>query len=299
MSVAAPASDPDAASTRLGLQLEQVVLKRLQDDKLVLPTMPAVASKCLELVNKSDFNLNKIASIIETDPVFAARILRTANSAGMATRSPATNVQAAVVRLGQRNLRSLVLEASLGGVFESRDRRIAEAARAIWNHSLAVAMLARDIGILVNVESEDCYLAGLLHDIGKPVLAVLLLEAEKQIATRTSKPWIGSEAWMQCLQRSHRVVGIALARQWQLPGLAASAIEDQADYDNENRVSVGNVVRFSNAICKQQGLYVGAFDAEEVGAMVMIGRSLLQIEDDNLVRIVGGLKDKVAARLKT
>ena len=78
-----------------------------------------------------------------------------------------------------------------------------------------------------------------------------------------------------------------------------NAIEQCADYDSEERHSVANIVRFANAICKQQGLYMGAFDPEDVNALVMIGRSLLGMEDDGLVRLVGGLKDKVANRFES
>jgi putative nucleotidyltransferase with HDIG domain len=288
-----------SAGDRLGLQLEQVVLKRLQDDKLVLPPMPSVAVKCLEIIQKSDFNMGKIADLMETDPILAARVMRTVNSAGMATKAPATNLQNAVMRLGQRNLRTVLLEASVGSVFESRDKRIADAAKAVWQHSVAVALLARDIGILLGIgDPEDAYLTGLLHDVGKPVLAILLLEAEKQVTIRTTKPWIGSDEWMKCLQRSHRSVGVALSKRWQLPESVAHAIEQCSDYDSEDRHSVANIVRFSNAICKQQGLYVGDFDPEDINALVMIGRSLLGIEDDGLVRLVGGLKDKVSTRFK-
>jgi putative nucleotidyltransferase with HDIG domain len=294
--------DPQAPSAgdRLGQQLEAVVLKRLAEDKLVLPPMPSVATKCLEVIQKSDFSINKVADLIESDPILAARLMRTVNSAGMATKAPATNLQAAVMRLGQKNLRTVLLEASVGTVFESRDRRISEAAKAVWQHSVAVALLARDVGILLGVpEPEDAYLTGLLHDVGKPVLAILLLEAEKQVTIRTTKPWIGSDEWMKCLQRSHRAVGVALAKRWSLPESVVNAIEQCSDYDSTERHSIANVVRFSNAICKQQGLYVGDFDPEDINALVMIGRSLLGMEDDGLVRLVSGLKDKVANRFKS
>src|SRR5918912_3648448 len=145
-------ADPQAGPStgeRLGAQLEAVVMKRLQDDKLILPPMPTVAVKCLEIIQKSDFNMGKIADLLETDPILAARLMRTVNSAGMATKAPATNLQNAVMRLGQKNLRTVLLEASVGSVFESRDKRISDAAKAVWQHSDAVALLESDIGILL------------------------------------------------------------------------------------------------------------------------------------------------------
>jgi putative nucleotidyltransferase with HDIG domain len=292
-------AETSSPGERVAEQLQNVVLKRLEDDKLVLPPMPSVATRCVELLQRTDFNVTKISELLETDPILAARMLRTVNSAGMATRQPATSIQAAVTRLGQRNLRAVLVEASVGTVFESRDRRIAEAARGLWQHSVAVALLARDLAILVGLpEPEEAYLSGLLHDVGKPVLATLLLEAEKAVVSRTSKGFLASDEWLRALSHSHRPVGVALAKKWQLPGPVVKAIEDCGDYDSNDRKSVANVVRFANAVTKQQGLYVGTFDAEDINALVMIGRSLLGLEDEALVRLAGGLRDKVLNRVK-
>jgi putative nucleotidyltransferase with HDIG domain len=293
------AAPPSSAGERVGVQLEQMVLRRLEEDKLVLPPMPSAATRVLDLLQKSDFNMNKVAELLESDPILAARVIRTVNSAAMATRNPASSIKDAVTRLGQRNLRAVLVEASVGSVFESRDRRIGEQAKGVWMHSVAVALLARDLAILIGLpEPEEAYLSGLLHDVGKPVLAILLLEAEKAVISRTSKGFLGSEDWMMVLARSHRTVGVALAKKWQLPAPVVKAIEDCADYDSTDRKSVANVVRMANAIAKQQGLYVGTFDPEDINALVMIGRSLLGFEDEALVRLAGGLRDKVQARLK-
>jgi len=286
-----------SAGERVAQQLEQVVLRRLEEDKLVLPPMPGVAMKCLDLLQKSDYTVQKIADLLETDPILTARVMRTVNSAGMATKQPATNIQAAITRLGQRNLRTVLVEASVGAVFESRDKRIADAAKGLWQHSVAVALLARDLVILLGVgDPEDAYLGGLLHDVGKPVLAILLLEAEKQVTSRTTKGFLGSDEWLKALQRSHRAIGVAIAKKWQLPEPVTRGIEDCNDYDSTDRHCVANIVRFANAIAKQQGIYVGTFDPEDINALVMIGRSLLGLEDDALVRLAGGLREKLAGR---
>jgi putative nucleotidyltransferase with HDIG domain len=296
MTTAAAASNADE---RVAEQLLQMVLKRLEQDRLVLPPISTVATRALDMVNKPDFSVQRVAELLETDPILATRVLRVVNSAALAGKQPCTNIQAAITRLGSRQLRSVIVDASVGSVFESRDQRIAQATKGLWQHSVAVAMLSRDIGILLGSgDPEDSYLAGLLHDVGKPVLAILLLEAEKQASLRTTSPWIGSDLWVKVLQRSHRQVGVALAKKWQLPGHIVKAIEDCADYDSDDRKSIANLVRFSNAVAKQQGLYVGAFDAEDINALVMIGRSLLGIEDEALVRLASGLKDKVMGRFK-
>jgi hypothetical protein len=59
---------------------------------------------------------------------------------------------------------------------------------------------------------------------------------------------------------------------------------------------VANFVRFGNALAKREGLYAGKVDMEDNNAMIMIGRSLLSIDDDLISRVTTGLVDRVKAR---
>src|SRR5215475_11309977 len=288
------ASGTSASYDKLAEQMEKIVLNRIGNDQLVLPPMPAVALKCLTLLKNPDFSLKEAAALIERDPILTAMMLKVANSAAMATRDPVQSVLQAVTRFGMQKLRMFLIEASARKVFESRDARIVEAARGVWEHSLAVAMLARDVVALSNSGSPDFgYLGGLLHDIGKPIVATMLLEAEKAIlGVKASMTWIGSNEFVAIIQRIHRQVGVALAKKWEMPEPVCRSIKDCDEYDNSDRLSVANAVRFANAVAKQQGLYVGNVDADDIEALVMIGRSLLGLEADVVARLTDGLKNK-------
>src|SRR4051812_36928983 len=107
--------------------------------------------------------------------------MRAANSAALATGEPAKTVLAALSRLGIDKLRTLLVEVSAHKVFQFNDQRIAAACPGLWDHSLAVAALGRDIVALGGGggETNVAYLVGLLHDAGKLVVAALLRDAEK------------------------------------------------------------------------------------------------------------------------
>jgi HD-like signal output (HDOD) protein len=286
--MAAPAENVDLMTERVAAQMQKIVTTRIEQDKLTMPVIPAVALKCINLLRKPDFSLREAASLIEQDPLLATRVIRVANSAALATREPAQTVQAAVTKMGSQKLRTALLEASAQKVFESKDRRIAETFRKMWQHSLAVGGLARDtVGMFNAAEADMGYLAGLLHDIGKPIVAVMLLEAEKTIHDqRPSASWIGSESWLAVVQSIHRKVGQMFAEKWGLPPAVQSGIRDCADYDNGDRLSIGNAVRFANALAKKYEMYVGSFDVEDVEALIMIGRSLLNIEEPIMMKLV-------------
>src|SRR5919205_414936 len=166
------------SAEKLAHELEGILLKRIQTDQLVVPTIPAVVQKVQETLREGDATVAKRATeILERDPFLAARALHVA------------------------------VGAKSGG---SGAAAIASALRRVWEHSVAVATLARDVLALSgHADSEAAYLAGLLHDVGKPVVASILLEAERQTTELYNRPWITSEEWVSAITSTHRAVGIA------------------------------------------------------------------------------------------
>jgi len=143
-------------------------------------------------------------------------------------------------------------------------------------------------------DSESAYLAGLLHDVGKPVVASVLLELERQLTEVYQKGWIDSGEWLAVVRTVHRKVAVALAEKWQLPGPIIVCIKDSAEYDKGDRHSLANAVCFSNALAKKTGIYAGEVLAEDNDAIIMIGRSVIGISDDILRTLTKGLRERVS-----
>ncbi len=278
---------------KLAQQLELIVLNKISSDRLQLPAMPAMAAKCLDVVRRSDFATAEATSVIEKDPVLAAQVLKVANSAAFATKQPAETVGTCVVRLGASKLKTIIFEVATRQMFESKNPEIAAVCQSMWEHSLAVATLSRDVAIMVGGgEPESAYLAGLLHDVGKPIVATMLLDAESAMAGRTSRRWIERDTWLNVVQRTHRRVGGALSKKWQMPELVTKAVAECDDFDPNQRVSIGNGVRFVNALCKRAGIYEGSVDPEETDALIMVGRSMIGLSDENFERLEQQLREK-------
>jgi putative nucleotidyltransferase with HDIG domain len=279
---------------RLAQEAQTILEKRIADNQLNLPPPPTVVMKTMALLRDPGFTAKDASALIERDAVIAARVLRAANSVQHGGMERARSLPQALTRLGIDRLRTVLVESSAHRLFESRDQRIVDATRGLWEHSLGVAILARDVAALCGVEeTEAAYLSGLLHDIGKPVVAWLLLEAEKSVVGTRTNVWIEPEVWIEVINRVHRPVGVALAARWGLPESVTGAIQDCNEYNGVDRLSVPNCVRFANALTKREGLYVGKFDPSDIDALVMIGRSLLGVDDHVLSRLSGGLGDRV------
>jgi putative nucleotidyltransferase with HDIG domain len=288
--VSAPAEQGSASAT--AAQMEKIVTRRVEQDQLVVPPLAAVALKCLGLLKNPEFPFKDAATIIEKDPVVTARLLRHVNNAGSAAREPIKSVLSAVTRLGAQRLRTFLVEISAHRLFESHDARITESCRGVWEHSLAVATLARDVAVVANCGDPDsAYMSGLLHDIGKPIVAGLLLEAERIIlSSKPGVPWLGARDWVEVIQRVHRRVGVMVAERWELPADVCQSIRGCGEYESADRLSVVNAVCFANAVAKREGIYVGEVVREDVDALVLIGRSLLGMDEALVARLAGSLK---------
>ena len=277
------------------VKLQEIVIARIDGDRIALPAMPAIAARCIELTRAPGSRIVDIVALVERDPIVTASVLKLSNSAALGARSPAASISQAVTRVGLEKLRTVLMQLSVRQIYQSRDRRIGEAFSALWRHSLAVALVARDLSLaLGEIDSEAAYQVGLLHDVGKPVVAVMLLEAEKTMTGKVKIDWMDSDQWMSIVQELHRPVGRALTRKWGLPDEVLDAIDRCDDYDSAARASIGNVARFANALCKQRGFYTGQFDSGAVDVLVMIGRSLLGLDDEMTEKVVRGLGERIA-----
>jgi HD-like signal output (HDOD) protein len=149
--------------------------------------------------------------------------------------------------------------------------------------------------MLRTVEPNGAYLGGLFHDIGKPVVAALLLEAER-VAGSQAQAWLSGGAWRRVVDECHRDVGAIIAVRWYLPREVATAVAELDWYDlRRGRSSTANVVRLANALCQREGLDVKAVNAGELGRVILQGRQVLGLDDEQLAAATRGLLAKVQA----
>ena len=138
-------------------------------DKLdSIETMPVVAQQLLQLTTDPDFNMAQLHDLVQTDQAIAAKILRVASSPFYGSR-PATNLRAALIRIGMRDLRKLVMASAMMG---SKTTKFTE---VLWSYSLKVAAISEAIAQLVRTKDlDDPFLCGLMHDFGTVLMNQVL-----------------------------------------------------------------------------------------------------------------------------
>jgi putative nucleotidyltransferase with HDIG domain len=192
-----------------------------------LPALPEVVVRVMRMAEDPRSDAQGIARVIATDQAMAARVLKLANSAFYGLPRRVSTLSEAVVILGFRTIKNLAIAAS---TFELLNREIAGywlQRGELWRHSLACAigaqLIARRVGLPV---SEEAFVAGLLHDIGKVAIHLFVREQFDQIMERALQdriPFV--EAEQAVLGFNHAMAGGLIAEKWNLPPLLVSVIK--------------------------------------------------------------------------
>lgn len=175
------------------------------------PLLPTVALQVHELSYRGDVNADQLVRVLEQDSILAAQVLRVAGSAAFGGWSDKNiSLQTAVVRLGMRNLASLVWEVATGmRVF--RSPRYASAMEQIRVHSTVCAHLCRDLAARKSLSADTAFLCGLLHDIGMAATLLVLSDRPKD------EPAVSSFILDEVLRQTHQEVSGMIAQLWKLP----------------------------------------------------------------------------------
>lgn len=131
-------------------------------------------NKALSELVRSDSSLNsQIAEIIRRDPSLSARILRMVNSVYFGLSARLNNIEEAVFFLGLRQIRELSMATPVIEEMEKLKLNAALPWKALWSHSIGTAVLTREIlaSTPLKIDDDTDYLVGLLHNIGKVVMA--------------------------------------------------------------------------------------------------------------------------------
>ena len=265
--------------------MARFVSEGINSGNLQLPGLPTAALRCIELLRNPRCSNAALIEILGQDPLLASQVVGRANAAHLTTGMPAKTLDQAVGRLGQRALHTLLIEVSARRVFESRDAGIRQAFQLMWDHSIAVAKIAQLVARQVKADADLSYLAGLLHDVGKPVVGAILLEAER-VATSQHRAWHTREGWLALVSTCHREVGFAVGRAWQLPDDVLFAIARADRYSLDGSPTPVNMVCLANALAKRAGIYPNSVDFDELDEVIGEGAELFGLSDETLTAIM-------------
>jgi putative nucleotidyltransferase with HDIG domain len=201
-----------------------------------MPVIPDIASKILTVTEeKVDISFRELENTIKMDPGLSAKILKAANSAMYARQREVTNLQTAITLLGFKTIKSLVLLITASNMFSKSQHTTFY--KFFWKHSIINAFLARSLAEKTGARQieDQCFLSGLLHDIGQVALHNANPEGYAQVLELAKKQRKRiSEIEESLFGSNHREVGASVLRNWSFPGVY---VDSAAEHGSPNITS--------------------------------------------------------------
>lgn len=229
---------------------QQQIIDRLKQ----LPSLPSVISEVLTSFSHDDIDVDKIALQIARDQGLTARVLRVANSSFYGLQTKVGTIHEAIVVLGFRAVRNMVLAVGMNSAFRG-DQCPGFDAPAYLRHGVGVGLAARALAPLVRQNPDLAFTAGLLHDIGQLVLASSFSQHyATALAYRKQHDCFLLAAEQAVLGVDHAEVGKLLAETWRFPISLRDAVAHHHEPARAAADSLANLVHVADATAHALGL---------------------------------------------
>jgi putative nucleotidyltransferase with HDIG domain len=257
-----------------------------------VPTLPTVLSRILALLDDESSSAGDLEGIIQHDQALCSKVLSVANSAYYGFQQEIDTVRRAVVALGYDEIRNICLGAGLMGFLHQSTFHDQDFASQLWLHSLAVAEGSRILAVMTKSEAVDrAFTAGLLHDLGKVVLAAFFpddQEALRDLREREGMPYREAE---RALGMEHWEIGMALAKHWDLP----PSLGEVMGYHHHlsprlKHLPLVAAVHLADCAVKEQGIGDSGDDLR--GDYQEVGLAMLSNPKEDLAKLHEELKNR-------
>ncbi len=263
------------------MQDDEITLESLIAQGPELSSLPEVYLRVNEQLEDDRSTAQEIGKTVQTDPAIATRILKMVNSAYYGMPNRVSTISQAVALLGRDRLKQIVIGSVLVSVF--KDPKLESfSLQEFWQHSIKTAIIAKQLANQHDDVSEPdaLFIAGLLHDLGRLILASQLPIQFSQIDRHRRKlGLIGAE--QQILGFDHAELAGALMTKWGLPELLVTCAQFHHDssyslnYANANRIIYVANKLSQNVPPIDEGEALEQLD--EIDNWEMLGASLEQI----------------------
>lgn len=185
-----------------------------------LPSLPTLYTQVIEETNKEDSSLGKVGELISMDVGMSANVLKLVNSSFFGLVNHISSPSQAVNLLGLEVVKGLILSSHLFHTFQDSESPLFSLEK-MMNHCVLVARLSKHIAKELGMDKkqvDDCFIAGMLHDLGKLVLLANfkvsydVVIQESRMNNRTI--WVSEK---DVLGTTHTEIGAYLLGLWGLP----------------------------------------------------------------------------------
>ena len=234
-------------------------IKKIVSQIESLPSLPAIYTQIMAEMQSDDPSIKNVGAIISRDISMTAKILQVVNSVFFGLPQKISNPQQAVMLLGLETIKSLVLSVKIFSEFSQKKNSWFNL-DAIFNHSISVSTHAKAIVKSEKMNQEVInysLMAGLLHDLGKLILATNFKDTYRQLLTESQNST--HELWeleYETFGTTHAEIGAYLMGLWNLenPIIEAIAFHHCPTKSVSTQMGLLAAVHVANALDHAEGL---------------------------------------------
>lgn len=215
-----------------------------------LISLPDVCIRVKEMVENPECSAADIGKVVSKDAALTARLLRIVNSAFYQFPSRIETVSRAITIVGNRELKDLVFAATVAGIFEKVSSDLIDI-ETFWRHAVYCGIVSRIIARKSRVlHSERLFVAGLMHDIGRMVIAFKMPNQCREVLRYRKEHEVELHvAEKAVLGFDHALVGAELMKAWSLPeSHQLAALHHHCPEQASNFVLEASIVYLANII---------------------------------------------------
>ena len=272
------------------LPLAERIELAIGEDKIQLPPLPELALRVKKMLEDDDrADASKVADVIRNDPAVTAALLRFANSAAFGGLRPISDLNQAIARLGLKQVEMLVTAMEVKGLFHAKCEEKKKLLQTIWDHSVACAMASKRLADRGDLDVEEAFLAGLLHDCGK----LMVLKGIDHIEDEDKSLSITLPVMLELMETLHARLGHAVLESWRLPESICKAAQLHNDEVNGRTDPIVTIVQAANVISRKLG-----FHLEPDTDLELLGEPSLEelgLRDIELATLMVDLEDEMNA----
>ena len=155
------------------MEINQKITDLVRNKRTELPTLPVIVENILSAARDESSSSKDLAHFIDNDQAIANKVLRLANSAYYGLMKKVTSISHAITVIGFNEIIGLTIGMSVFSTFHQKDLHGIFDMRDLWLHSISCALAAKEVAKKIDSRLEEqVFLNGLLHDMGKVILAV-------------------------------------------------------------------------------------------------------------------------------
>ncbi|MEO8025135.1 MAG: HDOD domain-containing protein [Bryobacteraceae bacterium] len=253
-----------------------IALKCLND----LPPFSPTLNRLLATLAQEDVPFSKVGDLIEKDTVVSGNVLHLVNSALYGRRGTINSVRHAVSLLGINKLRNAVLGMSITRMWNEVRTPLLFSMGRFNKHAAATAILADLLAQRIQVEyPEGAFVAGLLHDVGRLLIAIALGDQHEKILKLRESGMPLMECEQEILGVTHPELSAAAMQFWNLPAPIQAAVRYHHDSALDPArapgvVTLSQIVEAANRYVNAIGVSIfpeSAFEEEPGAAFAGLG----------------------------